>query len=107
MVGLLELARRTMRLHTCALYWADAKGRALRIVEAASDAPLVDTPLPVSSGVLGATFAMAKPLLLANLRPDHPGLTHYVAAPGVRCFAGVPVLAIDGTQPCVDVPAVQ
>lgn len=92
LVGLLELARRTMRLHTCALYWSDAKGRSLRIVEAATAGELRVEPLPVSSGLLGATLNHGKPLALAGLRAEHPGLTHYAAPTPVRCFVGVPVL---------------
>ncbi len=92
LVGLLELARRTMKLHTCALYWTDAKGRSLRIVEAASPADLHEGPLPITSGLMGAALNHGRPLTLAGLRAEHPGLTYYVAPAPVRCFAGVPVL---------------
>ncbi|MFO0652775.1 MAG: sensor domain-containing diguanylate cyclase [Polyangiales bacterium] len=93
-VGLLSLAQRTMKLRTCALYWADAKGKSLRLVEAATpdDADLNEGPLPITSGAMGAAIAMSKPVLLSNLRADHPGLTYYRGAHDVRCFAGVPVL---------------
>jgi GAF domain-containing protein len=92
LVGLLELARRTMRLHTCALYWTDAKGRSLRIVEAATAGDLQVEPLASTSGLLGATLNHGKTLALAGLRDEHPGLTHYATPAPVRCFAGVPVL---------------
>ncbi|MFO0608472.1 MAG: diguanylate cyclase [Polyangiales bacterium] len=92
LVGLLELARRTMRLHTCALYWTDAKGRSLRIVEAATAGDLQVEPLAATSGLLGATLNHGKTLALAGLRDEHPGLTHYATPAPVRCFAGVPVL---------------
>lgn len=93
-VGLLNLAQRTMKLRTCALYWADTKGKNLRLVEAVTpdDADLHEGPLPVTSGAMGAAIAMSKPVLLAHLRADHPGLTYYRGPHDVRCFAAVPVL---------------
>ncbi len=93
-VGLLNLAQRTMKLRTCALYWADAKGKSLRLVEAATpdDVDLNEGPLPITSGAMGAAIAMSKPVLLSHLRADHPGLTYYRGGHDVRSFAAVPVL---------------
>ena len=93
-VGLLGLAQRTMKLHTCALYWLDAKGKSLRLVEAAThdDVDLHEGPLPATSGAMGAALAMSKPMLLANLRAEHPSVTYYRGAHRARCVAAVPVL---------------
>jgi diguanylate cyclase (GGDEF)-like protein len=92
-VGLLELARRTMKLRTCALYWIDAKGRSLRLVEAATDdADLHEGPLPVGTGTMAGAINLGRPIALSGLRPDHPGLTYYRGAHGVKSFVAVPVV---------------
>jgi len=92
LVGLLTLARRTLSLRTCALFWLDAKGRTMRLVEAATDdADLVTDPIDIGAGALGAVVAMGRPVVLGNLKPAYPGLPYYRGPHGVRAFAGIPV----------------
>jgi diguanylate cyclase (GGDEF)-like protein len=96
-VGLLVLVRRTMHLRTCALFWADVKGRQLRLVEAATDdVELSEEPIAFGVGAVGGAASLARPVVLANLRPEYGGLTYYKGSHGVRAFAAVPVL--DGTS---------
>ncbi len=91
--GLLELARRTLDLHTCAIYWLDAKGATLRLVEAVTDAGDIFTkePIAVGAGAVGGVAAMARPVVLAKLRPEYGGLTYYRGAHEAKAFAGVPI----------------
>ncbi|MEZ4406778.1 MAG: diguanylate cyclase [Polyangiales bacterium] len=98
LVGLLTLARRTMGLRTCALFWSDAKGATLRLVEAASEDDLVTAPIPSGAGALGAVWNLSRPVALAQLRADYGGLPYYASPRGVRCFAGVPVLDQGATR---------
>jgi two-component system cell cycle response regulator len=92
LVGLLTLARRTLSLRTCALFWIDARGRTMRLVEAATDdADLVTEPIDTGAGALGAVVAMGRPVVLSNLKPAYPGLPYYRGPHGVRAFAGIPV----------------
>ncbi len=92
LVGLLTLARRTLSLRTCALFWLDARGRTMRLVEAATDeADLVTDPIDVGAGALGAVVAMGRMVVLGNLKPAYPGLPYYRGPHGVRSFAGIPV----------------
>jgi two-component system, cell cycle response regulator len=91
--GLLELARRTLDLHTCAIYWLDAKGATLRLVEAVTDAGDIfnKEPIPVGAGAVGGVAAMTRPVVLAKLRPEYGGLTYYRGAHDAKAFAGVPI----------------
>ncbi|MBL8600989.1 MAG: diguanylate cyclase [Myxococcales bacterium] len=91
-VGLLGLGRRTLGLRTCALFWVDARGRTLRLVEAATDdAELVTEPISAGAGALGAAVSLGRPVVLSNLKPEYPGLPYYRGPHGVREFAGVPI----------------
>lgn len=93
LVGLLSLARRTMDLRTCALFWSDAKGKTLRLVEAATDDADIETdPISSGAGALGAAVSLGRTVALAHLRPDYTGLPYYRGAHGVRAFAGVPIV---------------
>ena len=96
LVGLLVLARRTMALRTCALFWVDAKGQTLRLVEAATDdeagVELNEDPLPMGAGALGGAVSLGKPVVLSHLRPEYAGLTYYKGPHGVKACAVVPVM---------------
>ncbi len=95
-VGLLVLTRRTMALRTCALFWIDARGSSLRLVEAATDdaagVELRQDPLPLGAGVLGGAVSLARPVVLAHLRPEYAGLTYYKSSRGIKAVAAVPVM---------------
>jgi two-component system cell cycle response regulator len=92
--GLLELARSTLGLHTCALYWIDARGQQLRLIEAVSDAGdrLRREPIAVGAGAVGGVAAMSRPVVLSKLRPEYGGLTYYDGTHEARAFAGVPIM---------------
>ncbi len=92
--GMLDVTRRAMGLRTCALYWLDARGQSLRLVEAVTDAPaaLRHDPISVGAGAVGGACALGKPVILSRLRPDYAGLTYYQGDHGVQAFAAVPVL---------------
>lgn len=91
--GLLEVARRTLDLHTCAIYWLDAKGSTLRLVEAVTDAGDIfnKEPIAVGAGAVGGVAAMQRAVVLAKLRPEYGGLTYYRGAHEAKAFAGVPI----------------
>lgn len=89
-VGLLK---RTMRLHTCAVLWLDARGENLVVKNHLSDSGKVTTkPVNKGDGVLGAVLKHRKPLRLAGLRPGHGGLVYYAAPVAVTDFIGIPIL---------------
>jgi diguanylate cyclase (GGDEF)-like protein len=91
--GLLELASRTLDLHTCAIYWLDAKGATLKLVEAVTDAGDIfnKDPIAVGAGAVGGVAAMTRPVVLSKLRPEYGGLTYYRGAHEAKAFAGVPI----------------
>jgi diguanylate cyclase (GGDEF)-like protein len=98
--GLLELARRTLDLHTCAIYWLDAKGSTLRLVEAVTDAAEIfnKDPIAVGAGAVGGVAAMTRPVVLSKLRPEYGGLTYYRGAHEAKAFAGVPIRDDQGSE---------
>lgn len=91
--GLLELASKTLDLHTCAIYWLDPKGATLRLVEAVTDSGEIFSkePIAVGAGAVGGVAAMGRSVLLSKLRPEYGGLTYYRGAHEARAFAGVPI----------------
>lgn len=91
LLGLLTLARRTMGLRTCALFWVNARGDSLRLVEASTTDDLVTTPIPLGQGALGAVWNLSRPIALAQLKPDYTGLPYYPSPRGVSCFVGIPI----------------
>jgi diguanylate cyclase (GGDEF)-like protein len=94
LVGLLELTRHALGLKTCALFWLDARGQSLRLVEVVTDDEdqIAAAPIAVGAGAVGGACAMGKPIVLCKLRPDYGGLSYYAGAHGVRAFAALPVL---------------
>lgn len=97
LVGLLNLIRRTMGLHTCALFWTDVKGRSVRLVEAATadEAELQENPMPVGTGAMGGAISLGKPVFLSHLRAEYAGLTYYRGPHAVKTFGAVPIVAED------------
>jgi diguanylate cyclase (GGDEF)-like protein len=94
LVGLLALTRRALGLKTCAVFWLDPRGQALRLVEVVTDDEdgIATQPIPVGAGAVGGACAMGKPIVLSKLRPDYGGLGYYAGPHGVRAFAAVPIL---------------
>ena len=98
LAGLLDLTRRAMALQTCAVYWLDSKGEALRLVEVATQdvTAMSSQPIAIGAGAVGGACALGRPVILSRLRADYGGLTYYAANPGIRSFAAVPIS--DGGQ---------
>lgn len=98
LVGLLDITRRSMSLKTCAIFWLDTKGEALRLVELATDNEdsISFEPITVGTGAVGGACAMGRPVVLSKLRPDYGGLSYYSGSHGVRAFAAMPIVD-DGT----------
>lgn len=93
LAALLDIARRTLGLKTCALFWLDARGEALRLVDAATSEPeeLSHEPIAVGAGAVGGACAMGRPVVLSRLRPDYGGLSYYAGPHQVRAFAAMPI----------------
>jgi diguanylate cyclase (GGDEF)-like protein len=94
-LGLLTLAKQTMGLHTCGLYWLDSKGTQLELVAVCSDneRSIMRSSIAVGTGAVGGAVAMGKTVVLSKLRPEYSGLSYYEPRmpTEVRNFAGVPV----------------
>jgi diguanylate cyclase (GGDEF)-like protein len=94
LTGLLEITRRALGLKTCAIFWVDAKGESLRLVEfAAEDEESVSfDPITIGAGAVGGACAMGRPVVLSKLRPDYGGLSYYTGPHGVKAFAAMPIV---------------
>ncbi len=94
--GLLALTQQMMGLHTCALFWLDARGAQLDLVAVSSESNALVSrkPIAVGTGAVGGAAAMGRAVLLRKLRPEYSGLSYYESgvAQSVRNFAGVPVM---------------
>ncbi|HEX5659439.1 MAG TPA: sensor domain-containing diguanylate cyclase [Polyangiales bacterium] len=88
----LDLLKRTLELHTCALFLLD--GDQLQINEIITDSTdVVDGPFHGREGVVGAVMKTGALMNLEHLKPGFRGLCYY--APGrssVRAFLCVPVI---------------
>ena len=88
----LNLLRRTMDLHTCALLLLDDAGKHLRVAELSTDSDdIADAPYAAGSGAVGAAIKRGLPVNLEHLRPGYSGLCYYRGAAVVRAFVGIPV----------------
>ncbi|MBI3178807.1 MAG: sensor domain-containing diguanylate cyclase [Deltaproteobacteria bacterium] len=93
--NVLAVAERALQPHTVALFWLDPDGKSLRLKELRSQADHVsEQPIAAGEGLLGAVTKRTEPLVIANVRPHHPGLVYYTRPETVTDFAGVPV--VDG-----------
>jgi two-component system cell cycle response regulator len=91
-----DLLKRTMKLHTCAVLWLDACGENLMVKKCISDTGSVITkPVNKGDGVLGAVLKHRKPLRLEGLRPGYGGLIYYAEPVAVTDFIGIPLLEGD------------
>ena len=89
---MLDVARRTMRLHTAVLLLTDDAGEYLRIVEASTGSScLADAAIPIGYGVTGAVLAHGKTLALCPLDSEKLPVPYYCGPEGVRSFCAVPV----------------
>jgi len=88
----LDLLKRTMSLHTCALLWLDGTGTSLKLVEIATDASGVEPgPWPAAGGAVGGAVKGGKVVNLDAVRAGYRGIPYYAGdAPVVR-FVAVPV----------------
>lgn len=91
-----NLLKRTMRLHTCAVLWLDAHGETMTVKKQLSDTENVTTkPIHKGDGVLGAVLKHRKPLRLEGLRPGYAGLSYYREPVAVTDFIAIPILEGD------------
>jgi diguanylate cyclase (GGDEF)-like protein len=86
----LELLRRSLGLHACALLWLDETGEQLKVKELATDSPhITETPIAAGGGVLGAILKELRPFVLDS--PKLSLLPYYAGPAPVTGFVGVPV----------------
>jgi two-component system cell cycle response regulator len=91
-----DLLKRTMKLHTCAVLWLDARGENLTVKKCISDTGNVITkPFNKGDGVPGAVLKHRKPLRLEGLRPGYGGLVYYAEPVAVTDFIGIPMMEGD------------
>ncbi|MBK6698204.1 MAG: diguanylate cyclase [Myxococcales bacterium] len=91
----LDLLRRTLDLHTAVLLWLNDAGTHFRISELATESDeIVDVPIAVGDGVLGAVASRRDKLSLANLKPSY-NVPYYSGPCPVRALSALPVLEGD------------
>ena len=90
----LDLLKRTLELHTCALFFFDEDGTHFRITEIVTDSCEIDDgPFTGAEGAVGAVLKRGMTMNLEHVRPGFRGLCYYTGATTVRAFLGVPVMA--------------
>jgi diguanylate cyclase (GGDEF)-like protein len=95
----LDLLKRTMGLHTCALLMADAragskedKPEPLRIAELVTDSDhIASGPFAPGTGAVGAAYQRGVTMQLEHLRQGYGGICYYQRPSSVRAFIAVPV----------------
>jgi two-component system, cell cycle response regulator len=88
----LDLLKRTMRLHTCALLWLDGTGTTLKLVEIATDATGVEPgPWPAAGGAVGGAIKGGRVVNVDAVRPGYRGIPYYNGDAPVARFVAVPV----------------
>ncbi|HEY6876710.1 MAG TPA: sensor domain-containing diguanylate cyclase [Polyangiales bacterium] len=88
----LDLLKRTLGLHTCALFLLD--GEQFQISEIVTDSTdIVDGPFTGAEGVVGAVLKRGMTMNLTHVKPGFRGLCYYGGRTHtVRAFLGVPVI---------------
>jgi diguanylate cyclase (GGDEF)-like protein len=87
----LDLLKRTLELHTCALFLLD--GDQFQISEIVTDSTdVVDGPFTGAEGVVGAVLRSGMTMNLERVKPGFRGLCYYGGHTTVRAFLGVPVI---------------
>jgi len=88
----LELLRRTLDLHTAALFWLNDAGTHLRISELSTTSSVIhDAPIPIGDGVLGAVVRSKEPVTLSHLKPSSH-VPYYEDGCPVRVLLAMPIL---------------
>jgi diguanylate cyclase (GGDEF)-like protein len=88
-----DLLKRTMCLHTCAVLWLDTSGEKLSIMECVSDADNLTTRLiGKGEGVVGAILQSRNSQKLKGLKSGYPGLPYYEDGSEVTDFLGIPIV---------------
>ena len=88
----LDLLRRTMGGHTCALFLISDDRETMRIAEIASDSDdLAEGPFSSGEGAVGAALSRAMTMNLENIKLGYKGLCYYRNPGIVRNFLGVPL----------------
>lgn len=88
----LELLRRSLGLHTAALFWKNEAGTHFRLRELSSSAENVkDTPIPIGEGVLAVANHRKEVVAIHGLRSSYK-LPYYEGSCPVRGLAVIPIL---------------
>lgn len=89
----LDLLKRTLELHSCALFVLDEDGAQFRVAEIVSDdSDIADGPFSGGEGAVGAVLKRAMVMNLEHVKPGFRGLCYYRGGSRVRAFVGVPVI---------------
>ena len=93
----LDLLKRTLELHTCALFLVDDDsphaGESFRLAEIVTDSvDIADGPFRGAEGAVGAVLQRATIMNIEQLRPGSRALCYYGTPVTVRAFLGVPVI---------------
>jgi len=88
----LDMLKRTLDLHTCALFMKNEHESELVIAELVTDSDDVgEGPFPEGEGAVGAVAQAGMVMNLEHLKPGYKGLCYYRGPALVRAFMGVPV----------------
>ena len=88
----LDLLRRTLDLHTAALFWLNDAGTHLRITELSTGSDAIhDAPIAVRDGVLAAAIANKERVTLSHLKPSSK-VPYYDGQCPVRVLLAVPIM---------------
>jgi len=99
----LDLLKRTLELHTCALFLfendsahpADTVHESVRfrLAEIVTDSTdIADGPFTGAEGAVGAVLKRATTMNIEHVKPGFRGLCYYRGTSNVRAFLGVPVI---------------
>lgn len=88
----LDLLKRSLDLHTCAVLFAGDDGR-LRIVEMVTESDeIAEGPFEAGAGAIGAVASRGLVMNLEHVRPGYKGLCYYRGVAPVRAFCAVPIV---------------
>jgi two-component system, cell cycle response regulator len=89
----LDLLKRTLELHTCALFLFDERDEAFTLAEIVTDSTDTrDGPFTGAEGVVGAVLKRGMVMNLEHMKAGFRGLCYYGGNTTVRAFLGVPVI---------------
>lgn len=88
----LAMLRDAFGLHSCILYWLDAEGTRLRVLEASSGSDrLSERPVSVGEGIPGTVASTGEAVRLQGLKKSGRGLVHYQSGEQISVLLAVPV----------------